>query len=123
VRTAYTQVYVSQFGGPIPRIQVTDPKNNPAPAITESKPTLIQRIYPNPFTRNTVLEINNATTQDVTILLTDAIGNVRKQVFKGQLRAGKQSITVNGEGLLPGVYYIKVMGRSITENHIVHVVN
>lgn len=68
-------------------------------------------IMPNPVPTGqttATLTYGIATDSRVVITTSDALGNVVKEVFSGDLTAGPQTQTLDLNGLNPGMYYVRI---------------
>lgn len=65
-------------------------------------------VYPNPTTTESVIDVTVVETSDVTISVVNALGQIVKEVFNGQMTAGENSVTVSTFDLAAGVNWIKV---------------
>lgn len=81
----------------------------------------ISRVYPNPFTNRSTVQVTSDIDQAAHIVLSDMLGREVKTIFAGRLGAGSSTILPVEAGDLPaGVYWIKittpgqVLHRSIT---------
>lgn len=84
----------------------------PTPSGTYSPQTLgSPRIAPNPF--GSITEISFAVFQKQTACLElfDLAGKKIKTVFAGELPVGKKMLALDGDGLAPGVYLLKLTGE------------
>lgn len=76
----------------------------------DSRPTqfMLKPAYPNPFNPATVLPIGLPMASQVTVSLTDVLGRVVWQRDAGVVPAGWSSMTIPGDGLSSGLYWIRV---------------
>jgi hypothetical protein len=68
------------------------------------------RVYPNPFTDNFTLDFQLKESAQVTVELTNALGQtIRTCCGNVSYAAGSHSMPVDGRGLAPGTYFAKIM--------------
>jgi hypothetical protein len=70
--------------------------------------TIIQRVYPNPSSSSMQVELRLPNTENISVAIIDATGNVKKQIFNGTISKGKKTITVNTAVLNSGIYQLRV---------------
>ena len=83
---------------------------------TENSP-IIQRVYPNPPGSMMQIELMLPNTGNISVDIIDATGNVKKQIFNGNVSIGKKTITVNTTVLNSGIYQIRVTTKDKKEYH------
>ena len=76
--------------------------------VREISSALINRVYPNPASAITCIEINAQHAQDVTIRLIDIAGREVQTIHKGNLKNGESLFFFNAEQYDSGVYQIAV---------------
>jgi agmatine deiminase len=74
--------------------------------IEEFSSTGINRIYPNPASSITCVEVNSLRANVATISIADLTGRVVSIIHDGLLRRGNTNFFFNAESLAPGVYQI-----------------
>ncbi len=89
----------------------------PGPEESGPLPTTVQllRNYPNPFNAQSRLEYVLPTEGSVSIQLFDIRGRMLKQLYTGFQGAGLQQMTLQGDGLSSGVYFVKVESRGTAQ--------
>ena len=97
------------------------------PLIDNVKESLTQisklAIAPNPFIDEAQLAFDLKTAQPVTIELLRPNGQlVRKIASNQEMTAGTQQVKIKGKGLLPGVYFVSVIGIDFRETVKVYLV-
>jgi len=65
-------------------------------------------VYPNPTTTESVIDLTVAQTSDVTITVVNALGQIVKEVYNGQMTAGENAVTISTFDLASGVNWIKI---------------
>jgi hypothetical protein len=76
----------------------------------------ISSAYPNPFVSKTSFSINLPEKQFVDVKLLDDMGNTVQTVFTGEIAGGIHDITIDGAGLVPGMYVYKVTGTNFVQS-------
>jgi len=76
--------------------------------IREISSALINRVYPNPASAITCIEINAQHAQDATIRLIDIAGREVQTIHKGNIKSGESLFFFNAEQYDSGVYQIAV---------------
>lgn len=72
--------------------------------------------YPNPFTGKTDFSLILDSKQSVKIELFNSYGEKAASIFDGSLPMGINDFSIDGTGLLPGMYLIKATGDGFTLN-------
>jgi hypothetical protein len=73
-------------------------------------------VFPNPFTQSTNLRISFAKEQQVNIELWSMDGKLINRIFAGNTNAGAPyNFTIDGSNMVPGIYFIKVIGSENVE--------
>lgn len=70
------------------------------------------KVYPNPLQTNTAVGFNLESLEQITVELTNNLGQNIKQIFKGELQKGYNEIYFNNDDLAHGSYYIYVKGQN-----------
>ncbi len=65
-------------------------------------------VYPNPLNENATVSFNLKETNDVTIAVTNAIGQVLVNENLGKLSAGTQTWTLNAAAFTNGMYFVEI---------------
>jgi uncharacterized lipoprotein YddW (UPF0748 family) len=73
------------------------------------------RNYPNPFHTSTQISFDLLKPMQVSIKVNDINGREVMQLVNGYLMAGKQMISLNGNGLQTGVYYITMRTKEFSK--------
>lgn len=98
-------------------------ENNTFPVSVEKKQgnTIEMSIYPNPFKGMTSLSVNLPKAGNVSVSVTNIVGQKIMNLDKGYVQAGKQVFTIDGSNLNSGVYFctVTVDGKSYSEKIIV----
>ncbi len=68
----------------------------------------ILEITPNPFSRNATISYSVKEASDLRITLYSVDGKVIKELVRGQHQPGDYRISLNMEGLVPGIYFIRL---------------
>ncbi|MGS2739240.1 glycosyl hydrolase family 18 protein [Sinomicrobium sp. M5D2P17] len=74
-------------------------------------------LYPNPFSGTATLEVNLKESGNTKILMYNNSGRLIRNVSEGDLRKGRNEITIEGSSLPRGAYYLKIYSpdnKSIT---------
>lgn len=92
---------------------------NLTPAVGINEPVLTETsitVYPNPFSTTASIDISLNKTSTVDVKLVNLIGQTVYTEGLGLLNAGKNTITIDGDNLNPGMYYmhLNVDGRDYT---------
>ncbi|MEM6337843.1 MAG: GEVED domain-containing protein, partial [Bacteroidota bacterium] len=78
---------------------------------------ILEPAYPNPFNPTTNIRFTVADRADVAVWLYDTTGRQVRQLFEGQVEAGRtQAISVDATDLPSGVYLIRLEGSDFTES-------
>ena len=89
------------------------------PTASESGPSADRHLglpTPNPFGAQTTLALSVGTAQHVRATATDALGREVAVLYDGPVRAGEvQTLTLDAQGLAPGLYQIWVEGETFRE--------
>lgn len=74
--------------------------------------SVISAVYPNPATTSATFALNLVQNQNVTVKVVDLAGRVVLHEDKGTMLKGENEVTVNTNGLTPGLYlYQVIMGN------------
>ncbi len=77
---------------------------------TENAGQAALTVFPNPFRYTTNIRINPLATGETTVTLTDLQGRMLRQIFKGRVERGQpRIIQLNSQGLLSGMYFVRVV--------------
>ena len=68
----------------------------------------LEQNYPNPFNPSTIINYELPMTDDVELVIYNALGQRVRTLVKREQKAGKHSVTFNAENLASGVYYFTV---------------
>ena len=71
----------------------------------------IQDIWPNPFNAVTTIDISIPQTSEVSVSLINLLGREVRVLEQGRLDAGQHRISVDGERLASGVYFVRVTSQ------------
>jgi len=82
--------------------------NSPLTGVPGADRTAGLSLYPNPVTTAATVRFPMETSGYASIVVTDMVGNQVLQVVSGQYSAGEQRVTLNGAGLKPGIYFLKI---------------
>lgn len=67
------------------------------------------RVYPNPFSNYTNIALTTTQVSHIRINMYNILGELVQQSDEGMRAAGEQMITLNGEGLQNGIYFVQIM--------------
>ncbi|MCA1802407.1 MAG: T9SS type A sorting domain-containing protein [Rhodothermaceae bacterium] len=73
--------------------------------------------YPNPFNPSTTIMVSLTESQEINILITNALGQVVKNISSDYLRAGVHSYRFDAGSLASGVYFVHVRSGSTVKTH------
>jgi len=77
-------------------------------------------ILPNPFTSDLKINFSLPSDQPVSIRVFDLLGNKSISILEDHLQKGRQSLTGNLEGFLPGIYFCRIqVGNEIVIKKII----
>lgn len=76
--------------------------------ISEFSASTINRIYPNPASAITCIEVNSAYSKNASITLADLTGRTVANIYDGLLRRGDSNFFFNAESFSPGVYQVVI---------------
>ncbi len=78
------------------------------------------QVYPNPFSATTNLVFNLARNQNVSVRVTNLLGETVSAINNQPLSAGQQTLVINGTSLASGVYIVNVtIGNRVITKRIV----
>jgi hypothetical protein len=76
-------------------------------------------VYPNPFNTSANLELNLLSSDNVTVEMFDMTGQLVSSHNEGTLAAGQHVISLNGENLADGMYFVKITaGTSVVTQKV-----
>jgi hypothetical protein len=80
------------------------------------------KLFPNPTTSSTTLTLELDAPCNITITLTDVLGNALQEIFSGYTGAGNFEQIIESNGLAKGVYFVKVKigGKFVIEKLVVN---
>jgi hypothetical protein len=99
--------YISDFSYD-PDDYTIDVENAPFPGINEKKENISLQVYPNPVKDIATLSVTLKQAGNLTIELTNMLGQTVLSVNKGSVSPGTQTHTVDAGQLKPGVYFVTV---------------
>lgn len=81
----------------------------------------VSQNYPNPFNGTSVISVNLKTTSDLSLVVTNLIGQKVMHLDEGVVGAGNHQLTINARSLKPGVYFYTVISgnSSVTRKMII----
>lgn len=74
--------------------------------------SITQRVYPNPASAITCIEINSLIHQDIAISLIDMTGRVVENIYTGTVHSGQSNFFFHAERIESGVYQVRITTRS-----------
>ncbi len=78
-------------------------------------PFSVSSNYPNPYTGKTSIDVSLEKVSDVTVEISNAIGQVLSSVTYKNLRSGVNTISIDGSSLSKGLYFYTVKAGSNTD--------
>jgi hypothetical protein len=82
--------------------------------------TNVSQNYPNPFNRTSTVVVTLKTNSNLSLIVTNMIGQKVMQMDKGQVNAGSYTFTIDAGNLPNGVYFYSVMaGKDKTTNKMI----
>jgi len=72
----------------------------------------INRVYPNPASAITCIEVNSLRENYASIILADFTGRVVATIHDGALRRGESNFFFNAELFAPGVYQVVIQTKT-----------
>ncbi|HEU4718134.1 MAG TPA: choice-of-anchor B family protein, partial [Bacteroidia bacterium] len=81
-------------------------------SVPENVSTVMLNAYPNPFNTNFFINLGLDKAQDVTYTIFDNEGRMIREE-KQSMPAGNSILEVDGEGLVPGMYSVRVTGETV----------
>ena len=79
------------------------------------------RIYPNPFNRSTTAEFILINQQSVNVDVYSVVGELVYSEVHGTLGIGSHKVQISGDGLSPGIYFVKIqIGESSITKKVIH---
>jgi hypothetical protein len=87
------------------------------PSVPEIDPntTALFQNYPNPFTGTTTIYYNLVKEEDVTITITNLLGEVVKVIVAGKSPPGEHSVEISKSELQGGYYFYKMVAGEFTD--------
>jgi len=84
------------------------------PSVSTTDPKKIDNVLvaPNPFEKSARVSFVNFKKQSARLELFDLTGKSIKMIFEGELQVGEQVLEVDGNGLIAGVYLLKMTGNN-----------
>ena len=86
------------------------------PTLPEEIPDgfVLERAYPNPFNPSTTVRFKVAESQNVTLVLIDALGRQVAELYNGYVNSNTfETIRVDGSGLPSGAYTVRLAGETV----------
>lgn len=79
------------------------------------------RVFPNPASRTTTLELDLISGATASISCMAISGKLIRQIFEGRLQAGLNQVHCNLEGIPAGIYFLKtqIQGQTLTEKLVI----
>ncbi len=71
--------------------------------------------YPNPFNPTTTIKFTLPQRSDVRIVLINVLGQVLKEIAKGNYSAGSHQVTLDASRLASGIYFYKLQAGSLSD--------
>ncbi len=90
---------------------------NIAPESTVPDKIMIQSIYPNPFNSSTTIQYELPYAAHIVIKLYDIRGRLITEPFNGWISAGQHSVSLRGDNLASGTYFLRVEGQDQFDTH------
>jgi len=81
----------------------------------------VLNIYPNPFSHSATIEFTLSGPEQVSVHVMNVVGELVYTEQHGSLGSGSHKIKVAGEGLVPGIYFVKIQfGESAVTRKVIH---
>jgi agmatine/peptidylarginine deiminase len=80
--------------------------------VSASDFSITQRVYPNPASAITCIEINSLTHQDIAISLIDMTGRTVESIYTGTVHSGQSNFFFHAERIESGVYQVRITTHS-----------
>jgi PKD repeat protein len=88
--------------------------------ITQACIATSMKNYPNPFSENTTIEYSISKDANVSVMITDLLGNTVAELENGSKAAGSYSINWNAEGTAEGMYLLQLkVNNTVSTSKIV----
>ena len=101
-------------------IYMRDPVSSNETVRSDSDHFSLQRIYPNPFTSETLFEYTLDKATQVQLSIFNSIGQLVGQLLNDRKQAGTHSVTWRPEGLPPGIYSYRLkMGQKVQAGKLI----
>ena len=71
----------------------------------------LNRLYPNPSNSNTQIEVTTDKSELIELILTNALGQEVKQIFRGKTNEGINRFVINTEEFTSGIYVVQLKVR------------
>jgi len=84
--------------------------------VIETQATRILRVYPNPASHITCIEVNALKAETASILLSDCTGRTVTVIHDGALRSGQSNYFFNAEPIIPGAYQLLIKTPSTLQS-------
>ena len=75
----------------------------------------ILQAYPNPFNQSSKIEYNTLKDTEASLILYNSQGQALRRIHSGMLATGKHQAILEGDGLAPGLYYLRLTTREKDE--------
>ncbi len=96
------------------------PTSSDLPVVSVEASVLLHPNYPNPFARTTNISFRIAEPGHVRLGIYDALGRRVIELADGAYAAGEYTVTLNAEGLSPGVYFCRLeLNESMAQRTVV----
>jgi hypothetical protein len=90
--------------------------NNPAPVAITS----VSQNYPNPFNKTSTVMVNLAESSNLSLVVTNMIGQTVMQMDRGQVNAGSYTFDIDANQLQKGIYFYSVIaGKEKVTNKMI----
>jgi agmatine deiminase len=76
--------------------------------VIEAMSARIMRVYPNPASQITCIEVNAIHSEKASIVLSDCTGRTVTVIHEGTMRSGQTNYFFNAESITPGVYQLVI---------------
>ena len=77
-------------------------------------------VYPNPFVDRAAVVVSSARAQDVSVDVFDVLGRRVQTLFRGTMESGQsRTLSLSADGLVPGVYFVRMNGDGTSVTHSV----
>jgi len=112
-----TAIHVQQTNFPDSiNIVMHDPQSAVEPSHSLPADARLSSIYPNPFNNSSTVAFTVSTSEEIELALYDVLGRQVAILAHGSFSPGEHRLTLSGDGLSTGLYFVRLTGSHSTES-------